>query len=465
MLLLLKRGAPKTSATTYNECCSVAREPKRTPSHATRWRAVLLAGTAVLVGPFLIESVAQAEPNCDHYGPGSNYIFVPYSGMCQAQDRFYIGYTAGILGSNASAKFSDDSSTNLMGYGGSQGFQAGYVRTWANGWQAGVSVNYVWAHLNFSGMDVDTRVNSFGGVSARIGPTLFGDVNPYVTGGVAFTRDRFNWWGETASANQYGGSVGGGIEFPLAGSFTGSIEYKYYMFQNTTPFDDGPKFNNNYSTVMAGLNKNFSLSSDGRPHTEWPAFFSQVPPPQLNFNPYIGGQLGAGFDTFQINGLDSDMTRSIHGIGLAAGGFFGAEVPTQFAGWTTRYEVDYQATNARATLETKFGSPITKTICGETSANFLVAYRTVAAPVVAYGGLGFGSVDVTVRTERDADHQNGLALNAIAGLEAYVSRDWAVGVRDTWVSVESLTFNRSNVKTYANFVGLTATWKPSWTAF
>jgi opacity protein-like surface antigen len=421
---------------------------------------MLLAGTAVLIGPFLIESGAKADPNCDRYGPGLDYIFDSNARSCIAQDRFSFGYTAGILGSNASAKFGDDSSSSLMGYGGSQGFQAGYTHTWADGWQAGVTANYVWANLDFSGVDGSTRVNSFGGVSAKIGPTIFGGINPYVTAGAAFTRDRFSFGDEMASANLFGVSAGGGVEFPVAGSFSAFFEYRYYWFGNNTPFDGGPSFTNNYSTVMAGFNKNLSLSSNGV-RSLWPTYSPYDPPPQLNFYPYIGGQLGGGFDNFQINGMDSDVTRSIHGSSWAAGGFIGVEAPTSFSGFSTRYELDYQATGARATLETSFDSTITKSICGETSANFLVAYRPPTYQNWdAYGGVGFGSVDVTVRTEHDSDHQYGLAFNAIAGLETNIGRDWTVGVRNTWVSVEPLVFTGSNVKTYADFVGATLTYKP-----
>jgi len=232
------------------------------------------------------------------------------------------------------------------------------------------------------------------------------------------------------------------------------------MFQNTTPFADGPSFHNNYSTVMAGLNKNFGISNN-RIGSIVPAFSPYDPPPQLNFFPYIGGQAGAGFTNFLINTADDPDTRTLHGSGWEGGAFFGIETPMQFAGLSTRFEGDYWTTNARATIETMFAGPITKSICGETSVNFLVAYRTPAAPAWAvYGGGGAGFVNVTVRTPDDTNHQYGAAFNAIAGIDYNLTRDWAVGARYTWVAVEPLTFGTSNVKTYANFAGLTATYKP-----
>jgi opacity protein-like surface antigen len=472
----MTRGAPTASAAHFNVSCKASGEQK--------WRAALLAGAAALVGLFLVESPARAWPGdyvgsaCDRYGSEFNYVYVPDLGMCLARDRFYLGYTTGILGSNASAKFGDGSSSNLMGFGGSQGFQIGYTHALANGWQAGVSANYISSNLTFNGMDVATRVRSFGGVSANFGPTILGGVHPYLAAGAAFARDKFTWLGESASANLIGGSAGFGVEFPLAGSFTGSFEYRYNMYQTTTPFEGGPTFNNNYSTVMVGLNKNFGISRKGieslwptySPHdgysrngigSEWPAYWPHDPPPQLNFFPYIGGQVGGSFVNFQINTNDDPDTRNIHGSGWAAGGFFGADVPTPFPGWSTRIEGDYLATNARATLETMFGRPITKSICGESSINFLGAYRIAAAPaVVAYGGIGAGFVDVTVRTARETDHQNGMAFNMIAGVEYNVSQDWAIGGRYTRVQVEPLDFGRTNVKTDANYIALTATWKP-----
>lgn len=475
----MTRGAPKASAASFNAYCKAPREHK--------WRAPLLAGAAALAGLFLVESPVTAwaedivESACDHNGwSGLNYVYDRDLRMCLARDRFYFGYTVGILGSNASARFSDRSSTNLMGFGGSQGFQVGYTHALANGWQFGVSGNYVSADLNFNGVGVSTHVRSFGGVSVNFGPTILGGVHPYVTAGGAFARDKFSWMRETASDNLYGGSVGGGLEFPLAGSFTGSFEYRYYMYQTTTPFEDGPRFNNNYSTVMVGLNKNLGISRNGirsmwptySPHDDssdgigsiWPAYGPNDPPPRLNFFPYIGAQVGGGFADFQIKNADEpDVTRSIHGSGWAAGGFFGAEVPTQFPGWSTRFEGDYLRTDARATLETMSGRPITKSICGESSVNFLVAYRAEAAPAWAvYGGIGAGSVDVTVRTSRETEHQNGVAINVISGVEYNINSDWALGVRYKRVAVESLNFGRSDVKTDANFLGATVTWKPDW---
>jgi opacity protein-like surface antigen len=480
----LTRRASSASANSCIDHCGVPREHKGSLSNLAHWPAALIAGAAVLTGLLLVESPAKAGPGdngapaCDRFGSEPPYVFAPDSGMCLARDRFSVGYTVGVLGSNASAKFGDDSSSNLLGFGGSQGFQLGYTHAWANGWQAGVSGNFIWSDLNFIGMDVSTRVRSFGGLSANFGPTLPGGVHPYVTGGAAFARERLFWWGETASANPFGGSAGVGIEVPLAGSFTGSIEYRHYWFGSTTPFEGGPSFNNEYTTIMAGFNKNLSISSNGikslsttyLPHrgyswngieSERATYGAYDPPPQLNFNPYMGGQLGGNLVNFRINTNDDPDTRNIHGSGWGAGAYFGLEAPTAFSGFSTRFEGDYLTTDARATLETMSGHPITKSICGESSINFLGAYRIAEAPAwVAYGGIGAGFVDVTVRTMRDTDHQYGAAFNMIAGVEYNVNSDWAVGLRYTRVQVEPLDFGRTEVKTDANYIGATLTWKP-----
>jgi outer membrane immunogenic protein len=184
----------------------------------------------------------------------------------------WTGFYVGIHGGGAWA----DSQSTFVGGGASPadfalsgpfiGAQIGY------NWQ---SSNMVWgieADTSWSGINGERVTSGPGGTTTqhvnwlstarlRLGWLNSTNMMPYITGGLAFAQgSRTNSIvAETVSASHTGWTIGGGIEWALASSWTAKAEYKYIdLGAGTYNFSSNPSnVDINLHTFEIGLNKHF----------------------------------------------------------------------------------------------------------------------------------------------------------------------------------------------------------------
>jgi outer membrane immunogenic protein len=176
---------------------------------------------------------------------------------------FYIGgHLGGVFGPRSSGGFTG-------------GVQAGADYQFAPNWVVGGEVQFSGiagdkTNLLFPGNVMVTRkIDELGSVTGRVGYT-FGPALVYAKGGFAF-RDNYNTAvtmagvpkAFTTTGNQTAGfTVGTGVEYIFAPSWSVKGEYQYYNFGNTT-FTTGPaavvgtRLSNDEHTVKLGVNYRF----------------------------------------------------------------------------------------------------------------------------------------------------------------------------------------------------------------
>jgi outer membrane immunogenic protein len=182
---------------------------------------------------------------------------------------FYIGgHIGGAFAGNNSLTGTDG---RFLG-----GVQGGADYQFGNNWVIGVEAQYSWLASNNNGALfpggtlVTSNSDQLGSVTGRLGyawgPTLLYAKGGYAwkdgnnlgvtVGGlpVAFTTD---------GCHRDGYTVGGGLEYMFAPSWSAKLEYQYYNFGSTT-FTTGPitlvgtRFRDDENTIKAGLNYHFN---------------------------------------------------------------------------------------------------------------------------------------------------------------------------------------------------------------
>lgn len=158
------------------------------------------------------------------------------------------------------------------------GVQAGVDWQFYGNWVVGAEGQYSWlsgnyAHSLFPGGYVyDNGQRGLGSITARVGYS-FGPALVYVKGGYAYSDNR-----ETVTlggipvafllSNDHsnGWTVGGGVEYMFAPSWSAKVEYQYYDFSDSrfvspaalVPFGT---FHNDEHALKVGLNYRFNFSS------------------------------------------------------------------------------------------------------------------------------------------------------------------------------------------------------------
>jgi outer membrane immunogenic protein len=167
-------------------------------------------------------------------------------------------------------------SNSIEGTGGRflGGLEGGADYQFAPNWAVGAEAQYSWlggnnnSRLFPGGNLVTTNNNQLGSVTGRVGYT-WGPGLLYAKGGYAW-KDNDNTrvtnagapQGFAANGNRNGYTVGGGLEYMFAPSWSAKVEYQYYNF-GTTTFTAGPaplvgsRFTDDEHTVKAGLNYRF----------------------------------------------------------------------------------------------------------------------------------------------------------------------------------------------------------------
>ena len=188
---------------------------------------------------------------------------------------FYIGGHVGgaFAGSDA---FSD--SARFLGGG-----QVGFDYQFAPNWVAGIEAQYSWlggsnnGGLAFAPAGLVTLDNqAIGSVTGRLGYT-WGPVLAYAKGGYAFVDRDLNVTNfgvgvpfTTSGRGKDGYTVGAGLEYMFAPSWSAKAEYQYYDFGKTTVTAGpaglvGTSFKNDEHTVKAGLNYRFTWGGPPAP--------------------------------------------------------------------------------------------------------------------------------------------------------------------------------------------------------
>jgi outer membrane immunogenic protein len=184
-------------------------------------------------------------------------------------------WTGFYIGGHIGGAFAGNNS--LEGNGGRflGGVQGGFDYQFAPNWVTGIEAEYSWMNRNNTGMTfpggvvVTDRQNQLGSVTGRLGYT-WGPGLLYAKGGYAF-RDNNNVGVTVAGApapfattgnHQDGWTVGTGLEYMFAPSWSAKAEYQYYNFGSST-FTAGPapivgqRFRDDDHTVKVGVNYRF----------------------------------------------------------------------------------------------------------------------------------------------------------------------------------------------------------------
>ncbi len=186
-------------------------------------------------------------------------------------------WTGFYIGGHVGGAFAGDNS--LQGNDGRflGGVQGGFDYQFATNWVIGAEAQYSWLANNNnggvlfpgSGTLVTANSDQLGSVTGRLGYT-WGPALLYAKGGYAW-RDNANIGASiggvpvafTTDGNHKDGyTVGAGLEYMFAPSWSAKIEYQYYNFGNTT-FTGGPadvigsRFRDDEHTVKAGINYRF----------------------------------------------------------------------------------------------------------------------------------------------------------------------------------------------------------------
>jgi outer membrane immunogenic protein len=166
---------------------------------------------------------------------------------------------------------------SIQGTGGRflGGVEGGADYQFAPNWVVGAEAQYSWLGGNNNGRLfpggslVSTNNNQLGSVTGRVGYT-WGPGLLYAKGGYAWkdnnnTRVTIGGVPQAFAVNgnnRDGYTVGGGLEYMFAPSWSAKLEYQYYNF-GTTTFTAGPpavvgsRFTDDEHTVKAGLNYRF----------------------------------------------------------------------------------------------------------------------------------------------------------------------------------------------------------------
>jgi outer membrane immunogenic protein len=186
-------------------------------------------------------------------------------------------WTGFYIGGHVGGAFAGDSS--LQGSDGRflGGVQGGFDYQFATNWVIGAEAQYSWlANSNNggvlfpgSGTLVTSNSDQLGSVTGRLGYT-WGPTLLYAKGGYAW-RDGANISATsggvpvafTTDGNHKDGyTVGAGLEYMFAPSWSAKVEYQYYNFGSTS-FTGGPpdvigaRFRDDEHTVKAGINYRF----------------------------------------------------------------------------------------------------------------------------------------------------------------------------------------------------------------
>jgi outer membrane immunogenic protein len=150
--------------------------------------------------------------------------------------------------------------------GGFGGIQLGYNQQVGHivlGLEADVSAGDIGNSSDFGGgFTTSSRINWMGTIRARAG-YAFDRFLPYVTGGVAIAKNKFNLgaFGLSSEQTHTGWVIGAGVEYAITSNWSAKVEYLYADFGKESYFDDilpgGVNIDAHVNSVKAGVNYRF----------------------------------------------------------------------------------------------------------------------------------------------------------------------------------------------------------------
>lgn len=205
-------------------------------------RKLLLAATALTVS-----SSAFAGPP-----PASPFSWTG----CYIGGNIGPGFgNANISGSTSIAPTADNSINAGSGVGVLGGGQIGCNVQFAKNWIFGAEGDFGWSSISgttpdpfFDGKNLSSRTDWIASATGRVG-YAFNNWMFYAKGGAAWAGNRYGFssgpitfegitispgFNETGAGTAFGGTVGGGIEWSFAPSWSARVEFDYYGFSPQT---------------------------------------------------------------------------------------------------------------------------------------------------------------------------------------------------------------------------------------
>ncbi|MEI9406926.1 outer membrane protein [Mesorhizobium argentiipisi] len=149
----------------------------------------------------------------------------------------------------------DLSSSGFLG-----GIQAGYnwqVGQFVYGVEADIQAANIKGELSFGGPGLETKVDWFGTLRARIGYTPVDRFLVYGTGGLAYGHEKVSVPGADFSKTRVGWTVGAGAEYAITNNWSFKSEYLYTDLGKATFDTLGADVKVPFHTVRVGLNYKF----------------------------------------------------------------------------------------------------------------------------------------------------------------------------------------------------------------
>ncbi|MGQ3676398.1 outer membrane protein [Xanthobacter sp. TB0139] len=192
---------------------------------------------------------------------------------------FYIGANFGFGGGDTNVSYATLAPVTAPGVDlNSSGFfaggQIGYNYQLANNVVIGLETDLQWSDIeakyseNWIGGDTaSVKLDYFGTIRARLG-YAFDRFMPYITGGAAYGKAKFNTTTFPnvldSSSTRWGWTIGGGAEYAITNNWTFKAEYLYVDLGTAAGATNNiltniPTFehDNKYHTIKAGVNYKF----------------------------------------------------------------------------------------------------------------------------------------------------------------------------------------------------------------
>ncbi|WP_315832617.1 outer membrane protein [Bradyrhizobium prioriisuperbiae] len=176
---------------------------------------------------------------------------------------FYIGAMGGYgWSSDVTTNGVTVSSSDLKG--GFAGGTIGYNWQFSPSWVFGLEADAAWADLSASdtvlGITLEDKIRSMGSVTGRLGYAA-GPALLYVKGGWAWANNRVSvsGFGQSVSDSQFhsGWTVGAGLEYMFAPSWSAKAEYMYADYGKETYFN-ALDLGTSVHTIKGGINYHFN---------------------------------------------------------------------------------------------------------------------------------------------------------------------------------------------------------------
>jgi outer membrane immunogenic protein len=254
----------------------------------------------------------------------------------------WVGFYAGVHGGYGFGDFDRQTGwssslpiANAEPGGGFGGFQLGWNGMLAPSWIIGTEADVSFGSLSDSVLDTDgnlvsSKVDAFGTVRTRLGYVFDNRSLLYITGGLAWARNKVSVVSgsdfERLDSYHVGWTIGGGFEYAFDPYWSAKIEYLYsdldqWRAWTSIATNDGTRGDLTFSTIKAGLNYRFGPGI-GTPSPSVMPVKAPVASAAVWQGSYVGAHAGYAwgeFDAVDIN-ISAPMNRS---AGLSPSGWLG----------------------------------------------------------------------------------------------------------------------------------------------